>query len=436
VAPSNGGAARSSVDGPQGTSTDPLRVRRWPVAIAGTAMQIALGAVYAWSVFRKPLAVAFGASVTAVNVAFTITIVMLGVGAFLGGLVLGKVGPRAVGIASGILYGAGTFLSSYAAGDLDRFYLTYGVIAGFGLGLGYIVPIATLVKWFPDKRGMITGVAVAGFGCGALLFGPLARTLVDVWGPFRTFQLLGVVFYVIVIGSAIVLRDPPVRALARNVRGRSLGDRRLGDALRTWQWYALWTLLFLNVTAGISIIAEAAPMAQELGGASEVQAAALVGTIAIFNGLGRLVWAALSDMIGRRAVFVLLFLGQATVFFLLSQAHTYDTFLVLTCVGLLCYGGGFGTMPAFAADYFGARDVGKIYGLMLTAWGAGALLGPTMLSRLRDSTGGYSAGLHAIAAIMLVSAVVPLLVRAPNRPPPEPVTIRGWPTRAGRSRAM
>jgi OFA family oxalate/formate antiporter-like MFS transporter len=401
-------------------------------------MQIALGAVYAWSVFRKPLAAAFGASATAVNLAFTLTIVMLGIGAFLGGLVLGKVGPRMVGIAAGILYGAGTFLSSYARDDLNLLYLTYGVIAGFGLGLGYIVPIATLVKWFPDKRGRITGLAVAGFGGGALLFGPLARVWIDSWGPFRTFQMLGVLFYVIVIGSALVLRDPPAaRSRTAAVRSGSPTDRNLGDALRTWQWYALWTLLFVNVTAGISIIAEAAPMAQELTGATEVQAATLVGTIAIFNGLGRLVWAALSDVIGRRAVFVLLFLAQAAVFFMLPRAQSYDLFLLMACVGLLCYGGGFGTMPAFAADYFGARDVGKIYGLMLTAWGAGALLGPTMLSRLRDATGGYGAGLHAIAAIMVISAVVPSFVRAPTQPRPDDTVVeQRWIARTRRSRAM
>src|SRR3954468_9052804 len=140
-------------------------MRRWPIAVAGTAMQIALGAVYAWSVFRKPLAAELHASVAAVNVTFTITIVMLGLGAFAGGCVLGKVGPRAVGITAGVLYGAGTFFAGFAGDNLPLLYLTYGVIGGFGIGLGYIVPIATLVKWFPDKRGVITGVAVAGFGC-------------------------------------------------------------------------------------------------------------------------------------------------------------------------------------------------------------------------------------------------------------------------------
>jgi MFS transporter, OFA family, oxalate/formate antiporter len=389
-----------------------MQARRWPIVVAGTAMQVALGAVYAWSVFRRPLAVELGATVTEINLAFTATIVMLAVGAFVGGMVLGKVGPRAVGITAGILYGTGTFLAGYLGRDLPTLYLTYGAIAGFGIGLGYIVPIATLVKWFPDRRGAITGIAVAGFGCGALVFGPLARELIAQFGPFIAFQILGLVFYTVVIGAALVLRDPanarPVRALGRAT------DRDLGAALRTWQWYALWALLFLNVTAGISIIAEAAPMAQELGGATEAQAAALVGTIAIFNGAGRFAWSALSDLIGRRAVFVLLFLIQAGVFVGLTRAANHDQFLGLACASLLCYGGGFGTMPAFVADYYGARHVGKVYGLMLTAWGAGATLGPVLLSRLRDVTGHYTDGLFAIAVIMLAGSLVPLMVRAPR----------------------
>lgn len=378
-------------------------------------MQLALGAVYAWSVFRKPLAAELGASVAAINLTFTITIAMLGLGAFVGGAILPRVGPRAVGILAGVLYGAGTFFSGYAGGNLALLYVTYGVIAGFGIGLGYIVPIATLVKWFPDKRGAITGLAVAGFGSGALLFGPVARALIAACGPFQALQFLGLGFYTMVIAASLVLRDPPgARRAPRTVDVVTRVSVELGAALRSWQWYALWCLLFLNVTAGISIIAEAAPMAQEIGGATEAQAVALVGTIAIFNGLGRLGWAAMSDLIGRRAVFTAMFVVQALVFYLLAGAHSYQGLLAMACLVLFCYGGGFGTMPAFAADHFGSRNVGKIYGLMLTAWGAGAAVGPMLLSTVRDATGSYRSGLYAIAAIMLLASLVPLLVPNPR----------------------
>jgi MFS transporter, OFA family, oxalate/formate antiporter len=387
---------------------------RWVIAIAATLMQVALGAVYAWSVFRKPLAAALGASTTEVNLAFTTTIVLLGLAAFAGGIWLPKVGPRVLGSIAGVCYGGGTFLAGFADDNLIVLYGTYGVIAGIGLGLGYIVPIATLVKWFPDRRGMITGVAVAGFGCGALIFGPLARELIARYGPFTTFHIIGVGFFVLVIGSALVLRNPTDAAVATRRRAHKPSVAyELGQALKTRQWYVLWLLLFLSVTAGISLIAEAAPMAQQLGGASDLQAATLVGTIAIFNGAGRFVWAALSDVIGRRAVFAFLFIIQAGVFWLLSFTHTYEAFLALACASLFCYGGGFGTMPAFAADMFGSRNVGKVYGLMLTAWGGGALVGPILLSQIHDATGQYTGGLRAIAAIMFVGAVLPLFVRRP-----------------------
>jgi OFA family oxalate/formate antiporter-like MFS transporter len=191
-------------------------------------------------------------------------------------------------------------------------------------------------------------------------------------------------------------------------------DYTLGAALKTWQWYGLWAILFLNTSAGISIISQAAPMAQETTHASAVAAAGLVGIISIGNGAGRFLWAWLSDFIGRRRVFQVMFLAQATVFFLLSRVHSFGGLAFLAFIVLLCYGGGFGTMPAFAADFFGARNVGSIYGLMLTAWGLAGLLGPTLIAHVRQSTGYYTEALDLIAGIMLVSAILPFLVRPPK----------------------
>jgi OFA family oxalate/formate antiporter-like MFS transporter len=188
----------------------------------------------------------------------------------------------------------------------------------------------------------------------------------------------------------------------------------LGEALKTWQWYGLWAILFLNTSAGISIISQAAPMAQETIHVSAVRAAGLVGIISIANGAGRFLWAWCSDFIGRRRVFQVMFLAQAIVFFLLSRVHTFGGLAVLAFVVLLCYGGGFGTMPAFAADFFGARNVGSIYGLMLTAWGLGGLLGPTLIAQVRQSTGYYTEALDLIAGIMLLSATLPFMIRPPK----------------------
>jgi len=393
------------------------------IAVAGVVMQVALGAVYAWSVFREALAEQYGTSVTAVNTTFSITILALGFAAFVGGLWMGRSGPRIVAITAGILYGVGIFLASFAGSSLPLLYLTYGLVAGVGIGLGYIVPVATLIKWFPDKRGFITGVAVAGFGGGAFVTAFIAKALVSSVGVFQTFAILGVIYLIMVVGAALFMKTPPEgwkpegwEPDTTESSDRSGVDYDLGGALRHWQWYALWALLFLNVSAGISIIVEAAPMAQEIAGVNATVAAGLVSIISVANALGRFGWAWLSDAIGRKWVFFTMFLLQAVLFFLLPLVSVYFLLAILAFAIVSCYGGGFGTMPAFAADYFGSANVGKIYGLMLTAWGFGGVLGPLLISYILDTTKSYTLAFYIIAAIMLGSAVVAFIVRPPTRP--------------------
>ncbi len=195
---------------------------------------------------------------------------------------------------------------------------------------------------------------------------------------------------------------------------RAAKDYTLREALRTWQWYGLWAILFLNTLAGISIISQTSPLAQEVTHVSAVAAAALVGIISIANGAGRFLWAWLSDFVGRTRVFQVMFLAQAIVFFLLARVHSFVGLAVLAFIVLLCYGGGFGTMPAFAADFFGPQNVGSIYGLMLTAWGFAGVLGPTLIAQVRQNTGHYTEALELIAGIMLVSAVLPFVIRPPR----------------------
>jgi OFA family oxalate/formate antiporter-like MFS transporter len=401
----------------------PVR-NRWGIAAAGVVLQLALGAVYAWSVFRIPLVHGFGWTISEVTLAFTIAIFTVGVASFLGGLWMRSVGPRVVGMTGGALYGVGVFLASFSNHGLWVLYLTYGIIGGTGLGLGYIVPVATLVKWFPDRRGFIMGIAVAGFGAGALLTAPLATRLIATQGVLHTFAILGLAYFIMAVASCWFMVDPPpdYRPAGWNpatVRSRrSSRDYTLGEALRSWQWYGLWALLFLNVSAGISIISQAAPMAEEITGVSAAAAAGMVGIISLANGSGRFLWAWLSDFIGRRWVFLAMFLIQAVIFFLMPEVGHFGLFSLLAFVVLLCYGGGFGTMPAFAADYFGTRDVGSIYGLMLTAWGFGSVLGPMLIAYIRQTTGRYGEALYIIAAIMLVSAIIPFLVHPPEEANP------------------
>jgi OFA family oxalate/formate antiporter-like MFS transporter len=393
---------------------------RWVIAAAGVVMQIALGAVYAWSVFRNPLMKSFGWSVSQVTWTFTLAILFLGFAGYFGGLWMARSGPRIVGMVGGVLYGVGVFLASFSAHKLWWLYLSYGIIGGFGIGLGYIVPVATLVKWFPDRRGFITGIAVAGFGAGALITAPLATRLILNVGVLKTFAILGIAYLIVVVAASSLMKNPPEgyvpagwKPTAAETKQRSARDFTFREALGTWQWYSLWALLFLNVTAGISIISQAAPMAQEITHVSALTAATLVGIISIANGAGRFLWAWLSDLIGRKWVFLSMFLLQAVIFFVMPNVTSFGMFTALAFIILLCYGGGFGTMPAFVADYFGPKNVGQTYGLMLTAWGFAGMLGPLLIAYIRQNTGTYGKALYVIAAIMLVSAVIPFIVRPP-----------------------
>jgi OFA family oxalate/formate antiporter-like MFS transporter len=395
--------------------------KRWGIALAGILMQIALGAVYAWSVFRTPLVKQFHWTISQVTFTFTICIFVLGVMAFLGGLWLNKSGPRPVALTAGLLYGLGVFLACFSAHKLWWLYLTYGIIGGTGLGFGYIVPIAVLVKWFPDKRGLITGVAVGGFGAGALVTAPVATRLIQSVGVLPTFAYLGVAYFIVVTAAGWFMQNPPAgytpagwTPSETQVKQRVLEDYTLGRALGTWQWWALWLALFLNTTAGISVISQESPMFQEIAKVTAIVAAGMVGIASIGNAVGRVFWAWVSDGITRRWTFVVMYLCQVGLFWVMPNIADPSLLTVLTFIILMCYGGGFGTMPAFAADYFGAKNIGPIYGLMLTAWGFASAFGPLLIAHLRQSGTSFVYGLHVIAVILLVSIVVPLVVRPPS----------------------
>jgi MFS transporter, OFA family, oxalate/formate antiporter len=395
---------------------DGAHSNRWLIAVAGVVLQVALGSVYAWSVFRIPLTTAYGWTIPEVTLTFELAILVLGIASFAGGLLMRRVGPRPVAVTAGICYGLGTMLAGQAGGNILYMHLAYGVLGGIGLGLGYIVPLATLIKWFPDHRGMITGLAVAGFGAGALVTAPAAERLLTTVGIPSTFAVLGLIYLVAIVGAGLFMKTAPDgyqpegwNPSAAQATSAS-NDYTLREALRSWQWYALWAVLFLNTTAGISIISQASPMAQEMTHVSAVAAAGLVGLISIANGAGRLAWAWLSDFTGRRQVFLTMFLVQAVLFLLLARTDSFPVLALLSFVVLLCYGGGFGTMPAFAADFFGPTNVGSIYGLMLTAWGCAGVFGPTLISQIREATGNYTDALEIIAVIMLLSAWIPLVI--------------------------
>ena len=393
---------------------------RWIIALAGVLFQIALGAVYAWSVFRAPLAKEFGWSISEVTLTFTISIFMSGVAAFFGGLWLNRKGPRVVALTGGALYGLGVFLASFSH-DLWWLYLSYGVVGGIGIGLGYVVPVAVLVKWFPDRRGLITGIAVGGFGVSALITAPVATRLIQSVDVLGTFAYLGIVYLIVTVITGLFMRNPPDGwkpagwvPTASETSHRAARDFTLGEALKTWQWWALWLILFLNTRAGVSVISQEVPLFQEEAGVTAAVAASMVGLASIGNAVGCIFWAWVSDLITRKATFVVMFAGQVLLFWMLPNMASASLLTIVTFVVLMCFGGGFGTMPAFAADYFGPKNVGPIYGLMLTASGFASVFGPLLIAHMRETAGSYRGALHMIAGVMAISILLPIFVHPPR----------------------
>ena len=400
-----------------------MDTKRWGIAVAGVILQVALGAVYAWSVFRKPLADQFHWTIQQVTLTFTIAIMVLGFAAFFGGLWSSRSGPRVVAMTGGLLYGAGDALACLSNHGLWWLYLSYGVIGGVGIGFAYIIPIAVLVKWFPDKRGLMTGIAVGGFGAGALITAPVATHLIHSVGVLKTFLYLGITFLIVSVICGYFMQNPPEgykpqgwEPSAALKKHEAATDFTLGQALSTWQWWALWLLLFLNTSAGISIISQEVPMFQSLARVTALVAAGMVGVAAFGNSGGRVFWAWISDMMPRRFVFLIMFLFQAVLFWVLPVIGGQTLLTVVAFAILLCYGGGFGTMPAFAADYFGPKYVSSIYGLMLTAWGFASAFGPLLIAHTLQTTGHYRQGLHILAVVLLVSAILPFIVHPPRAP--------------------
>jgi OFA family oxalate/formate antiporter-like MFS transporter len=399
-----------------------VKLNRWGIAFAGVVLQVVLGSVYAWSVFRVPLTKQFHWTIPQVTLTFTISIFVLGVAAFFGGLWLNRSGPRVVALTGALLYGVGTLLAGFSGDRLWWLYLSYGVIGGTGLGFAYIVPISVLVKWFPDRRGLITGIAVGGFGAGALVTAPVATRLIQTVGVLPTFADLGAAYALIGLLTAYFMQNPPAGWLPEGwtpspklTAERSAKDYTLKSALMTWQWWALWLILFLNTSAGISVISQESPIFQELAKVTVIVAAGMVGVVSIGNAFGRVFWAWISDIITRRFAFVVMFLLQVILFWVLPTITSATLLTVLSFIILMCYGGGFGTMPAFTADYFGSKNVGPIYGLMLTAWGAASAFGPLLVANMRQATGTYRSGFHVLTAVVLISTLLPFIIHPPAR---------------------
>jgi OFA family oxalate/formate antiporter-like MFS transporter len=415
-----------TADTPATEQANPTR-GRWGLVAAALLLQFSIGAVYAWSVFSKALQAAepFKLNKVEATLPFEVTIGMIFIGTYIGGRIQDRRGPRMVAMSGGVIYAFGVILASFAkdASQLWLLVLGYGVIGGFGLGLAYIVPIAMLQKWFPDRRGLITGLAVGGFGFGAVLTAPIAQRLIDANKdvPTAAFLSLGIGYLICSVAGAAFFRNPPegykVPGYVPPTTGRVVDSGRdytPGEAMRTWQWYALTAILTLAVTAGIALISQAAASATDIAGYTAAAAAGAVGILAIFNGAGRVVLAALSEKIGRMTTFIIILAVEGVCLLLLPHVSNQAAFFVLAAMVYLCYGGAFGTMPATAGDFFGVKHAGAIYGLMLIGWSIGGVVGPLIASWLIGSGKNYTAAYTTIGIIALAAIVLPLVTRMPR----------------------
>jgi MFS family permease len=420
---------------------------RWLVPPAALAIHLAIGQAYAFSVFNLPLTRVIGITesapedwkLTTLGWIFSIAIVFPGLSAAVFGKWLEAAGPRKAMFAAAVCFSGGFIVSALGvwAHQVWLLYLGYGVLGGIGLGLGYISPVSTLIKWFPDRPGMATGLAIMGFGGGAMIGSPLAQALMSYFqtptsvGVAETFVAMGVIYFCFMMFGALMVRLPPPgwrpEALAPGAArtARTVPDDLTADeAIKTLPFWLLWAVLFLNVTAGIGVLGQASPMIQEMfpGRVTAAAAAGFVGLLSLFNMAGRFGWSSLSDYIGRKNTYTVYFLLGAALYALTPQTGRLGL-VVLFVLGygviISMYGGGFATIPAYLRDQFGTAQVGAIHGRLLTAWSAAGVAGPVLVNYLREyqvengvpKAEAYTVTMYLMAGLLLVGLVCNLLVR-------------------------
>ncbi|TYA92287.1 L-lactate MFS transporter [Seonamhaeicola marinus] len=393
---------------------------RWLIAASAVGIHISIGSVYAYSVMTNPVKEIFDVDGSVIKWAFKIAILLLGLSAAFLGRWVERVGPKISGTTAGIFYGLGILGSGLAVQleSLWMFYLCYGVIGGIGLGLGYITPVSTLVKWFPDRRGLATGMAIMGFGFAALVFGPVMQSLFDAVGVSNAFYILGAIYMTLILASARYIERPPEGYLPEGFKpgeGKTIkadmANITANEALRTPRFYYIWIMMFINIACGIAVISAASPMMQEKLNYSPMEAAAIVGLIGVFNGLGRIVWSTLSDYLGRANTYIVFFAFQIVAFWLLPKISMEITFLVMLFTVITMYGGGFSTLPAFLGDLFGTKQLGAIHGMVLTAWALAGVVGPTIYDMVKTATGSLDSTLAVFAGLFVVAFIVSLLMK-------------------------
>ncbi|OIJ21443.1 MFS transporter [Anaerobacillus alkalidiazotrophicus] len=387
-------------------------MKRWLVVIGAILIQINLGAVYAWSLFNQPLIETYGWDREDIVVTFSITIFMLAACAFIAGKIQDKIGPRWVATIGGILLGLGVMLASQAT-TIYQLYLFYGIIGGAGIGITYVCPLSACVKWFPDKRGLISGVAVAGFGLGGLVYKPIILFLIDNFGVSSAFLYLGIIYFVLVVLGAQLLSNPEAGdelnshqsdGEALTVVSEQFSPKEM---LGTYQFYLLWFMYLFGTMAGLLVISFAVDIGLELVKLDVVTASNAVMVIALFNAGGRIILGKISDNIGRINTLILMY-GITTLIMLYMSFGTMNNLTFLISVSLIgfCFGGFLALFPSITADFYGTKNIGANYGIMYLAYGISAFVGPIIIKYISFSSAFLLAAFISLIAIILAKVIV------------------------------
>ena len=405
---------------------------RWLIALSAVGIHLSIGSIYAWSKIGTSVQnqISAGWSLKQITLTFGIAIFFLGVSAACMGHFVEKKGPRAAGRVAACFFGIGVTLGGFAlkVENLYLLYFSYGILGGIGLGVGYVTPVSTLVKWFPDKRGLATGMAIMGFGFGAAVQIILLQKVFPAMGISSiatSLMILGPIYFVIMLASAQYLAPPPKDwapegfkdAGGKAKKTEDLSQLMANEAIKTPRFYFLWLMLFINVTCGIALISVAKNMGEDVIKLSDDAAALFVILMSLCNGVGRIAWSSFSDVIGRPLTYVTFFVLQIACFLYLTtffgrEIGGSDQVLFQGAVLLIltCYGGGFAAVPAFIGDLFGTKQLGAIHGYILTAWAMAGLTGSTLIAYVKDATGSYQNALYVFTAFFGIALFVSIVM--------------------------
>ncbi len=394
---------------------------RWLVVIGALIIQVCLGAIYSWSVFVSPLKDAFSYSTTQTQIIFSLALATFALVMIFAGKLQDKVGPRIVATSGGIVLGSGYLLASITDGSFPLIALTVGIIGGTGIGLSYVCPIAACVKWFPDKRGMVTGLAVAGFGAGAWIFAKIAASFIETYGLLTSFMYLGVIFMVAVVVGAQLLKNPPSgwkpsgwNPPEPTSKTSSVDDFEWRDMVKLKQFWMLWIMFVFGAAAGLLVIGILKPYGVH-SGLSAAAAANAVGVLALFNGAGRIIWGTVSDKIGRKNAITLMFLLQGVMMLALIEMGSTEMTLSIAAAWVgFNFGGNLALFPSTTADFFGTKNVGINYGLMFTAYGVAGIAGPILAGSVFDITGSYVWAFIPAGIACLIAACISIGLKPPH----------------------